>query len=133
MRASRNPVISMSMLRIMHARVIRKVGQFARWSITVSPRVPSPKIRIRFSMLIASLSRIGAITIMYYDNEGVILDLGLTHVLAECKVIIVRLRLAASSNTPAFRLEQFFRRQLCREVGSGEQYSIIPTSQDISI
>ena len=83
MRASRNPVISMSMLRIMHARVMRKVGQFARWSITVSPRVPSPKIRMRFSMFIASLCRMGAITYGYYLKEGVILDLGLTHVLVE--------------------------------------------------
>ncbi len=53
--ASLKPVMSISRFMMTALRVIRKVGQFARWSSLVSPKGPQPLIKILFVMLIVSL------------------------------------------------------------------------------
>ncbi len=53
--ASLKPVMSISRFMMTALRVIRNVGQFARWSTLVSPKGPQPLIKILFVMLIVSL------------------------------------------------------------------------------
>ena len=53
--ASLKPVMSMSRFMMTALRVIRNVGQFARWSTLASLKGPQPLIKILFVMLIVSL------------------------------------------------------------------------------
>ena len=53
--ASLKPVMSISRFMMTALRVIRNVGQFARWSTLVSPKGPQPLLKILLVMLIVSL------------------------------------------------------------------------------
>ena len=44
---------------------MRNVGQLARWSILLSPKLPEPLIRMRFAMLIVSLYAPQQTTVTY--------------------------------------------------------------------